>query len=247
MTASRRPRKSPAPIEVADRTDDGDGHLDDEGAIASRSLDELAIFPLPNAVLLPGGLMPLHVFEPRYRELVRDALAGDRLLAIARLCPGYQDDYEGRPSVYPCCGLGRIIASEETDDGRFLIVVRGLARVVIDRELPPLQPYRQVAARILVDDTSARPDAVIRGHAQLVALCERLALALDRGGEQLSALLAECRGPGTCADTIAAALVIDHGERQALLEQLDPADRLDRVSDHVGRLLCQLVPCGVVN
>jgi Lon protease-like protein len=245
--ANRRSRTAPSPAD-ADRTDDGDGCPDDDDRdIDPASLERLPIFPLPNAVLLPGGLMPLHVFEPRYRDMVRDALDGDRLLAIARLSPGYQDDYEGRPAVSPCCGLGRILASEETEDGRYLIVLRGLARVAIDRELAPLRTYRQVAAHVLVDDQSTRPDAVARSHSQLIALCERLALALDRGGAQLRALVADCREPAACADAIAAALVIDHAERQTLLERLDPADRLERVADHVGRLLCQLVPCGVVN
>jgi uncharacterized protein len=226
----------------AEITDDGDLPCVDE-TIDPAGLARLAIFPLPNAVLLPGGLMPLHVFEPRYRDLVHDALAGDRLLAIARLCPGYEADYQGRPAVHPCCGIGRIIASEETGDGRFLIVLRGLGRVVIEREHAPDQAYRQVAARLLTDDQSARPEATARLHAQLIALCERLALALDRGGAQLRALVGDCHEPGACADAIAAALVIDHGERQILLEALDPADRLDRVVEHVSRLLCQLVPC----
>lgn len=227
--------------DAVDVTDDGDGGAADD-RIDPDGLAHLAIFPLPNAVLLPGGLMPLHVFEPRYRAMVKDALAGDRLLAIARLRPGYEDDYQGRPPVYPCCGVGRIIASEETADGRYLIVLRGLARVAIEHEHPPERAYRRVAARILADRPSARPEAVPRLHQQLVALCERLAFALERGGEQLRALVTACGDPGACADAIAAALVIDHGVRQQLLEALDPADRLDRVVEHVGRLLCQLVP-----
>lgn len=231
---------------TADRTDDDEACCEDD-ALDPRSLARLPIFPLPNAVLLPGGLMPLHVFEPRYREMVRDALDGDRVLAIARLCPGYQADYQGRPAVYPCAGVGRILASEETEDGRFLIVLRGLGRVAIERELAPRRLYREVEARLLPADQSARPEAVARSHQQLVALCDRLALALDRGGEQLRALVADCADPACCADAIAAALVIDPAERQILLERLDPADRLERVVDHVGRLLCQLVPCGVAN
>ena len=58
-----------------------------------RALEALPIFPLPNCVLLPGGLLPLHVFEPRYRELTRDCLAGDQLMAVARLRPGYESTY----------------------------------------------------------------------------------------------------------------------------------------------------------
>ncbi|MBK9030014.1 MAG: LON peptidase substrate-binding domain-containing protein [Myxococcales bacterium] len=213
-----------------------------DDAIAPGELARLPIFPLPNAVLLPGGLMPLHVFEPRYRDLVRDALAGSGLLAIARLRPGYQRDYDGRPPVLEHAGVGRIIASEEAADGRYMIVVRGLARVALARELPPVRAYREVEARLL-PDAPAGADVLARAHGQLLALCERLSQALDRGGDQLRALLASCSCPGACADAIAAALVFDHDERQALLERLDPADRLERVADHVGKLLCELMPC----
>ena len=71
------------------------------------ALAALPIFPLPNCVLLPGGLLPLHVFEPRYRELTRDCLSGTQLMAIARLRPGYEQTYYGRPPVYERCGVGR--------------------------------------------------------------------------------------------------------------------------------------------
>ena len=205
-------------------------------------LAALPIFPLPNAVLLPGGLMPLHVFEPRYRELVRDSLAGNRLLAIARLEPGYQRDYHGRPPVMRHAGIGRIIASDETADGRYLIVVRGVGRVVLERELPAERSYRQVEARLLADAPCC-DQRLGRAHRQLLALCDRLSQALDRGGDQLRALLDSCSCPGACADAIAAALVYDHDERQRLLEHLDPITRLDRVAGHVGKLLCELVPC----
>jgi Lon protease-like protein len=206
-------------------------------------LDGLPIIPLPNAVLLPGGLMPLHVFEPRYRELTRDCLEGARLMAVARLRPGFEATYQDRPPVYPACGLGRIIASEELDDGRFLLVLRGLARVHIERELPPVRGYREVKARLVEDDQTRRPEAARVSHAQLLALCDRLAMVLDRGGEELRSLLKDCASPGACADAIAAALIMDHCERQRLLETVDPADRLERTAEHVGRLLCQLAPC----
>src|SRR6185295_13942516 len=68
------------------------------------ALAALPIFPLPNCVLLPGGLLPLHVFEPRYRELTRDCLAGHQLMGIARLRPGFETAYYGRPPVYEKCG-----------------------------------------------------------------------------------------------------------------------------------------------
>jgi Lon protease-like protein len=145
--------------------------------------------------------------------------------------------------VYPACGLGRIIASEELDDGRFLLVLRGVARIQIERELPAVRSYREVKARLVDDDRSLRPNATHVAHAQLLALCDRLASVLDRGGEELRSLCRECTSPGHCADAIAAALIMDHCERQKLLETYDPADRLERTAEHVGKLLCQLAPC----
>src|SRR5262245_187582 len=105
-------------------------------------LRALPIFPLPNVALFPGAALPLHVFEPRYRELVRDALAGKKAMGIARLKPGFESNYEGRPAVFDVCGAGIIDGHRELADGRYDIVVRGVARVRILNEHPPLQKYR---------------------------------------------------------------------------------------------------------
>jgi len=216
--------------------------------LAPDVLERLAIFPLPHCVLLPGGLLPLHVFEPRYREMTRDCLNGNRMMAIARLKPGYETDYDGRPPVLPSCGLGRIIASEELPDGRYHILLRGVARVRITEELAPITAYRQVRASLLDDHQSARPEVVRAAHTQLVALCDRLALCLDQGGDQLRELVRAQPGAAEAADVITAALITDPDVRQTLLETLDPAERLSHAIAHVGRLLCELAPCnGVPN
>src|SRR5437763_10805829 len=149
----------------------------DPNDIPSELLAALPIFPLPNCVLLPGGLLPLHVFEPRYRELTRDCLAGHHYMAVARLRPGYQTGYYGKPPVYERCGVGRIICSEELPDGRFALLLRGVARVEIARELPSSRAYRQVEARMLADDCRAKAEASDY-HRRLVALCDRLAEVL---------------------------------------------------------------------
>lgn len=204
-------------------------------------LDALAIFPLPDAVLLPGGLFPLHVFEPRYRAMTRDCLDGSRVMAIARLDDGRSGERR-RPPVYPSIGLGRIIASDELADGRFLLVLRGIARARIERELPQTRPYRLVRAS-LVDDESVCPVRARALHGQLVAMCDRLALTLERGGDELRTLAHAADTPGACADAVAAALIMDPRERQLLLESRDPLERLERTANHVGRLVCQLAPC----
>lgn len=211
--------------------------------IAPSSLEALPIFPLPNCVLLPGGLLPLHVFEPRYRALTRDALAGDRLMAIARLRPGHEAAYFDRPPVHAHAGLGRILCADELPDGRFHILLRGIGRVAIDSELPSDRAYRRVKARLLEDHTSARPDRMQSSYLQLRMLCDRLADVLDEGGPQLRELVRAQSCAAACADVLTAALVTDADDRQALLETLDPADRLDRAIAHVARTLCELAPC----
>ncbi|MDB4957580.1 MAG: peptidase lon domain protein [Myxococcales bacterium] len=214
----------------------------------SAALAALPIFPLPNCVLLPGGLLPLHVFEPRYRELTRDCLAGSHLMGVARLRPGYETSYYGRPPVYERCGVGRIICSEELPDGRFALLLRGVARVEIARELPVEQrSYRRVEARMLADANVDPRDAVDH-HRRLIALCDRLAEVIDQGGPQLRDLVRAFDEPGQCADAIAAALVMDADARQELLEACDPMIRLQRTLGHVSHMLCELAPCdGNVN
>jgi Lon protease-like protein len=204
------------------------------------NMDELPIFPLPDAVLIPGGVLPLHVFEPRYREMTRDCLAGEKTLAIALLQPGFEATYQGRPPVHPMCGVGTILASDELPDGRFHLLLRGVARVRITEELAPRRAYREVRA-VLVDDTqTARPEAVAAAHQQLLALCDRLSMAFESGGDQLSELVRAQTDPGGCADLVAAALMTGAAARQAMLECLDVADRVDTAIELIARLLAEM-------
>src|SRR5204862_8194818 len=155
-----------------------------ETAFDPTALSSLPIFPLPNCVLLPGGLLPLHVFEPRYRELTRDCLAGHQLMGVARLRPGYETTYYGRPPVYERCGVGRIICSEELPDGRFALLLRGVARAEIARELSVDRTYRCVEARLL-NDAKCDGAHAVDFHRQLISLCDRLAEVIEQGGPQL--------------------------------------------------------------
>lgn len=219
----------------------------DETAFDLGALSSLPIFPLPNCVLLPGGLLPLHVFEPRYRELTRDCLAGHHLMGIARLKPGYESSYYGRPPVYERCGVGQIICSDELPDGRFALLLRGVGRVEIARELPADRAYRLVEARRL-DDLGVDANDAHAHHQKLITLCDRLAEVIDSGGTQLRDLARGFRSPGACADAVAAALIMDADARQELLEACDPMVRLQRTLGHVSHLLCELAPCdGSVN
>ena len=94
----------------------------------------IPIFPLPNVVLFPNVFLPLHIFEPRYKAMVADALKGDRLIGMVLLRPGWEGDYEGRPAVFPTGCAGLITHHERLPDGRYNIVLRGLEKFRISGE-----------------------------------------------------------------------------------------------------------------
>jgi Lon protease-like protein len=95
---------------------------------------ELPLFPLPNVVLFPAALLPLHIFEPRYRAMVGDALEGERLIGMVMLRPGWETDYDGVPSVYPVGCAGFITHADRLPDGRYNILLRGLEKFRIVQE-----------------------------------------------------------------------------------------------------------------
>src|SRR3954470_16208806 len=104
--------------------------------------DLLPLFPLPNVVLFPNVFLPLHVFEPRYRQMTADALAGDRLIGMVLLRPGWEPQYEGNPPVHPVACLGRIVADQRLDDGRYNLLLKGVSRARIVEEIPTSKIYR---------------------------------------------------------------------------------------------------------
>ncbi|HEX4460499.1 MAG TPA: LON peptidase substrate-binding domain-containing protein [Polyangia bacterium] len=201
----------------------------------------LPIFPLPQVQLFPHALLPLHVFEPRYRAMVKDALAGERLIAVAALAPGFESDYHGRPSVRATIGIGEVVGHEPLEDGRANILLRGVARATIDHELPPDEAYRLVEARALVDVYAPRFD---RDSARdtLLLLAEQLALRLPSGGETLRELAQAQPDASALVDVLASALVTDPDDRQALLEMADVAARVDRVGAEIATILTRLTP-----
>ncbi|HEX6162987.1 MAG TPA: LON peptidase substrate-binding domain-containing protein [Vicinamibacterales bacterium] len=97
----------------------------------------LPIFPLPTVVLFPNVFLPLHIFEPRYRQMVADALAGDRIIGMVLLRPGYEDDYEGAPPIYTTGCSGLITHVETLPDGKYNLVLRGLEKFTIQNEEVP--------------------------------------------------------------------------------------------------------------
>jgi uncharacterized protein len=183
----------------------------------------LPLFPLPSVVLFPGVFLPLHIFEARYRQMVRDALAGERMIGMVLLKPGYEADYEGRPPIYDVGTAGLITHAERLTDGRFNIILRGIDKFRIVGEEEPTSEvlYRRALPTPLDDDCSA---------------AERTTLSQDR--RRLEALLApiltgqhvEQHLPPTMADeelvnALAQYLDFEPLEKLALLERPGPLAR----------------------
>jgi uncharacterized protein len=102
------------------------------------------LFPLANVWLFPGAVMPLHIFEPRYRQMVEDSLDQTGRVVLGTVCDGHERDMAGAPPIYPIAGLGEIARHERLPDGRFLLLLLGLQRVRV-REVPSDRLYRRVA------------------------------------------------------------------------------------------------------
>jgi Lon protease-like protein len=216
-----------------------------EGQLTS-ALRRLPLFPLPNAVLFPHALLPLHIFEERYRVMVRDVLTGSRCLAVGLLVPEAREE-DDLPAVEPIAGVGEVVMAHELPDGRFNLVVRGRARVRIDRELPSGRPYRLVTATELPDLPITDQGEIVDADQTLRALIGRLADAIPEGGELLRQVIAAQETPAELVDGVASALIVDPVLRQRLLETRDVGQRLERVAAEVVAMTARIGTPGTAN
>jgi Lon protease-like protein len=173
----------------------------------------IPLFPLPNVVLFPNVFLPLHIFERRYRQMVADALDGDRIIGMTLLRPGYEANYEGRPSIYDIGCAGVITHSQPLADGLYDIVVRGIEKFRVRSE-DQSKPYR--IGNIEPIDESIPPDETQPLRQQRQRLEAVLAAAIER-------VRSEPRFPPSVPDedlvnALAQYLELDIVERQALLE-----------------------------
>jgi Lon protease-like protein len=212
----------------------------DARAIA-RALRHLPVFPLPDVVMFPHALLPLHIFEPRYRKLTRDALASNRLMGLALLV---EDEVAGDPPprFAPILGVGEIVMAQELPDGRFNLILRGRTRVRLERELETAEPYRLIAATEVPDESPNRPDDLAESESTLRSLIFGLADALPEGGELLKQVVSAQSSAAELVNVVAAALVADTGSRQRLLETTDILARIEAVSNEVAAVTARVAP-----
>jgi uncharacterized protein len=174
----------------------------------------IPIFPLPNVVLFPGTYLPLHIFEPRYRAMVKDAIASDRIIGMVLLRPGFEASYAGRPPVYPIGCAGLITHSEPLPDGRFNIVLRGLEKFRMTGEEAG-QPYRVAQVEGLTELVTDDEKSQMHQHRR--RLEHLLAAAMEHRGSSDSKLSPNVPDDDL-VNALAQYLALEPIERQALLE-----------------------------
>jgi Lon protease-like protein len=186
---------------------------------------QIPLFPLPNVVLFPGVYLPLHIFEPRYRAMVVDALDGDRLIGMVLLRPGFEGDYEGQPPVFDVGCAGVITHHERLPDGRFNIVLQGTERFRIETE-DRSRAYRVATAERL-------PDTTAENAIDLRSLRQRVEAMLTRVTDRHHGEIAVPPSMGDVDLIHALAQYLDLAplEKQALLEMAGPLQRASALAD----------------
>ncbi len=178
------------------------------------------LFPLPNLVMYPHVMQPLHIFEGRYREMLEDALATDRLIAMALLEPGWETDYESRPPVARYACLGKVVTHHRLKYGRYNLLLMGVGRIRIAEEMPPLRSFRQAKVELLRetfdDDSAHHIDELQR---ELMAAFERHLPCSCQAPEQLGEMFAQHLPLSMMTDLASYALPLDLALKQQLLAE----------------------------
>lgn len=195
--------------------------------------EDIPLFPL-ETVLFPGALLPLHVFEPRYRQMTADAINAQGLIAIAMLCPGYEPLYLTlNAPIFPVVGVGRIAAASELPDGTYNIVLRGIRRARILSESHD-RPYRLAKLEALVDESAMCEHTVCVARCELLSALEDAAIPFEFRRPWLE-LAKSCACFDSVVDQICATLPceIDTALRQNLQEEPNAAARSRLLTEYL--------------
>ena len=187
------------------------------------------LFPLPGVVLFPHAVLPLHIFEPRYRQMTEDALAGDKLVTIVQLRPRAGSAPTSPPAIEEVGCLGRILQHERLPDGRFNFLLLGCKRVRLSREIPSGKLYRVAEAEILEDIPSERGEG--SGRPELVRLFRDVLERSESLDSDLRTFLESDLPLGVLTDILAHALGLTPERKQALLAERRVDRRVDELLD----------------
>lgn len=193
------------------------------------AVEAIPLFPLPGTVLIPHTMLPLHVFEERYRDMIDDAMDSNRYIAVPRLRPGWEQGYEGRPAVYETAGFGKIVRYDPLPDGRANIVILGLGRIGIRDELERDVLYRVAEGVLLSDECNSNVSAF---EGQIRRL--RMMLAQIAGGrpqlvERVAPLMSQEMGAVPFVNALAHLVLPNVDARQRYLEIHSVSERVEVV------------------
>jgi hypothetical protein len=191
------------------------------------ALAAVPLFPLPNVVLFPRAILPLQVLEERYKAMTADVLAGDRLIAIALLKPGWEKTYYQRPAIQPVVCVGEILTHEQLPNGEFNFLLQGRMRARIVREYPGKR-YR-LAALAALSETNALEIDLEQARGRLVHLFSEGMISRIAIGRQFSQLLHSSLPTADIADLAAFNLLDDVDLKQLLLSELDVRRRVQQL------------------
>jgi len=186
---------------------------------------EIPVMTLPGAVFFPKTVIPLRIFEPRYREMVEETLATHRIFAVAALAPKQTGLLAAQEPPHRIASAGVIRACQKNDDGTSMLLLEGLARIEITSIVREL-PYRTIAVRPLADLPSVDPEHLVKLRRQLV---RAFTLRAKIGGDlppDLRQAVNEIADPAALCDLLIFSLVRDPRFKQRMLEMLDPGERL---------------------
>jgi len=203
--------------DVDDLWEDGD---------AADEFPATPLFPLPNVVLFPRAVLPLHIFEERYQAMTEKALEGSRRIAMALLQPGWEKNYYGRPAIDPVVCVGRILTHEELPDGKFNFLLQGVARARIVREHGG-KPYRVADLARLTEEPSL--EMHLEAHRKAIGEVLRRGVDALPGARQFLQMLTSPMSTATVADLIAFHLLDDPALKQALLAEANVERRVHGV------------------
>lgn len=187
------------------------------------------LFPLPNVVLFPRSILPLHIFEERYKSMTADALRGSRRIAMALLRPGWEKNYHGRPAIEPVVCVGAILSHEKLPDGRYNFLLQGQTRAAIVREYGD-EPYR-VAMLKPLDEIAAFEIDLADERRRLESVFDNQRLRETGIGQKFVELLSGPIPTDQVADLIAFHFLEDLRLKQSLLAEPDVRSRVGRIAD----------------
>ena len=181
------------------------------------------VFPLPNLVMFPHVMQALHIFEPRYKAMLEEAIESDRLIALGILAPGWEEEYEGRPKLRANACLCRVATHQRAPDGTYNVLLLGVRRLRLVRELPPKKLFRVVESEIVEDfiPDDARPEDAAQLQHQLLAAFKRSMPKIPDAYEQLDQLLGSQITLGMLADIVAYTIDLDLDWKLRLLAECD--------------------------